>query len=67
MMIEFDEAIRGLLADYAGLRAEHQRLIASPFNRTNQEAHERRLYEHFRRATFVLEQLRQQFQAVVPR
>jgi len=66
-MIEFDEALRELLADYAGLQAEHQRLIASPFDRTNQESHERRLYEHFRRATFVLERLRQQFNAAVPR
>jgi hypothetical protein len=66
-MIEFDEAIRKLLADYAGLQAEHQRLIASPFDRTTQEAHERRLYDHFRRATFVLEQLRQQLQAAGPR
>jgi hypothetical protein len=67
MTIEFDAAIRELLDDYAGLQAEHQRLIASPFDRADEEAHERRLYQHFRRATLMLEQLRQQLKAAVPR
>jgi molybdenum-dependent DNA-binding transcriptional regulator ModE len=64
MTCELDEAVRELVADYAGLQAAHQRLIASPYDRDNEEAHEQRLYEHFRRATLVLEQLRHRFRAL---
>ena len=58
MRIAFDEAFRELLADYEGLQAEHQRLSASPHDRASQEAHDLRLYEHFRRVQFVRHQLR---------
>ena len=58
MMIALDMAVRELLEEYAILRAEHQRLMASPHDRASQKAHELRLDKHFRHAQFVLERLR---------
>ncbi len=60
MTITLEVAVRQLLTDYAGLQAEHQRLMASPPDRASYEAHSGRLFMHVRRIQFVLEELRQE-------
>ena len=64
MTVTLDIALRQLLADYAGLQAEHQRLIASPPDHASYEAHTDKLFTHVRRIQFVLEELRQELSTV---
>jgi hypothetical protein len=64
MTVTLEIAVRQLLADYAGLQAEHQRLMGSPPDHASYEAHSGRLFMHVRRIQFVLDALRQELSTV---
>ena len=57
MLSAFDAELRELLADYAALQAEHQRLLATPDDEAGQAAHSAKLYAHLGRAQMVIERL----------
>jgi hypothetical protein len=60
MLSAFDAELRELLADYAALQAEHQRLIATPDDEAGFAVHSVRLQEHLVRAQVVIERLQQE-------
>jgi hypothetical protein len=60
MLSAFDAELRELLADYAALQAEHQRLIATPGDEATHAAHSARLEAHLSRAQEVIERLQQE-------
>jgi hypothetical protein len=57
MLSAFDAELRKLLADYAALQAEHQRLLATPGDEPGQAAHSAKLHAHLGRAQVVIERL----------
>ena len=60
MLSAFDTELRELLADYAALQAEHQRLLATPDDEAGHAAHSARLQAHLSRAQVVIERLQQE-------
>ena len=60
MLSAFDAELRALLADYATLQAEHQRLLATPVDEPGQAGHSAKLHEHFSRAQVVIERLQRE-------
>ena len=60
MLSAFDAELRELLADYAALQAEHQRLLATPDDEAGQAAHGARLQAHLRRAQVVIARLQRE-------
>jgi hypothetical protein len=60
MLSAFDAELRMLLADYAALQAEHQRLLATPDDEAAHAAHSARLQTHLSRAQVVIERLQQE-------
>jgi hypothetical protein len=63
MMVAFDAAIRALLADYASLQVESERLRGSPPDAAKYQAHILGLQMHVRGVQFVLEQWRRKLRA----
>jgi hypothetical protein len=60
MLSAFDAELRELLADYAALQAEHQRLLATPDDEPGQAAHSAKLHAHLSRAQVVIERLQRE-------
>ena len=60
MLSAFDAELRELLADYAALQAEHQRLLATPSDEHGQAAHSAKLQAHLGRAQVVIERLQRE-------
>jgi hypothetical protein len=60
MLSAFDAELRELLADYAALQAEHQRLLATPADQPGQAAHSVKLHEHLSRAQVVIDRLQRE-------